>query len=325
MEILDRGYRFYTRHNDAGNVANVEAFFERFQEQAPIKRNQPFELEFYGKGAGIRLGVTAMPRRQPPEMMAADRRERVSRAIADVREAGAVLESIVPSAGTGGGRPPTVVMRAVNPDFHSPFDEKLYDWGLPPPVFPVPTPQPPGGGGGGTHHSAVRIELFLYGGTEPSPDHRRAADWADQRPQRRLQPHRQARRAHRLRLPQPRQPTSPSTVGLHPPITASRTQPGPTPLLTAKSRQTKSASSVQNCVLSIGSLLYKPRRNSPAGGQLQCGVVVDASADLVSALSALEDDAHRIDTRFPEVGAHADETGAGQGRRSRHRSETDSN
>jgi Phosphoesterase family len=167
MEILDRGYRFYTRHNDAGNVANVEAFFERFQEQAPIKRNQPFELEFYGKGAGIRLGVTAMPRRKPPTTMAAERRERVSRAIADVREAGAVLESIVPSAATGGGGAPTVVMRAVNPDFHSPFDEQLYDWGLAPPVFPDPTPQPPGGGGGGTYHSAVRIELFLYGGTEP--------------------------------------------------------------------------------------------------------------------------------------------------------------
>ena len=61
---------------------------------------------------------------------------------------------------------------------------------------------------------------------------------ADQRPHRGLQPHGQARRAHRVRLPRPRQPTPPRTVGLHPPITAGHTQSAPMPMLTAKSRKT---------------------------------------------------------------------------------------
>ena len=74
-----------------------------------------------------------------------------------------------------------------------------------------------------------------------SPDHRRPADRPDQRPHRGLQPHRQARRTHRVRLPQPRQPTPPRTVGLHPPITAGHTQPAPMPLLTAKSHKTASS------------------------------------------------------------------------------------
>ena len=170
MEILDRGYRFHTLHNEAGNIAHVDGFFERFQEQASIKRNQDYELEFYGKGAGIRLGVTAMPRRAVPTSMAAARRARVSRALADVSAATATLASMSPSnPGAPSGGTPSVVMRAINPDFHSPFDENWFDWGLEPPPFPTYPPLPPGGGGGGggTYHSAVRIKLFLYGGTEP--------------------------------------------------------------------------------------------------------------------------------------------------------------
>ena len=66
--------------------------------------------------------------------------------------------------------------------------------------------------------------------------HRRPADRLVQRPHRELQPHRQACRTHRLRLPPPAEPTPPSTVGLHSPITTSHIQPTPKPLPTAKSR-----------------------------------------------------------------------------------------
>src|SRR5258705_8523255 len=131
MEILDRGYRFHTLHNEAGNIAQGDGFFERFQEQAPIKRNQDYELEFYGKGSGIRLGVTAMPRRAVPTSMAAARRARVARALANVSAASAALASMSPpNTGTPSGGTPSVVMRAINPDFRSPFDENWFDWVL---------------------------------------------------------------------------------------------------------------------------------------------------------------------------------------------------
>ncbi len=45
-----------------------------------------------------------------------------------------------------------------------------------------------------------------------------------ERAQRGLQQDRKTRRPRRLRLPQPKKPTPPGTVGLHPPITASATQ-----------------------------------------------------------------------------------------------------
>ena len=75
MEIVDRGYRFKTIHNEDGNIAHVLGIFERFQKQAPIRRNQDYSLDFYGKGAGIRLGVMAYPRRSVPATIAAARRD----------------------------------------------------------------------------------------------------------------------------------------------------------------------------------------------------------------------------------------------------------
>jgi hypothetical protein len=90
----------------------------------------------------------------------------------------------------------------------------------------------------------LRYEIIAARGHQLRPHHRALAgtyhrrdpDRVDQRPHRGLQPHRQARRAHRVRLPQPREPTPPRTVGLHPPITAGHTQQALMPLLTAKSR-----------------------------------------------------------------------------------------
>ena len=53
----------------------------------------------------------------------------------------------------------------------------------------------------------------------------------------------------------PRQPTPPRTVGLHPPITASHTQPAPMPLLTTKSRESFPQKEVR----------IKPRTFHPVG------------------------------------------------------------
>ena len=74
MQITDRGYSFATIHNADGDIAHVEGRYQRYQTQAPIRRNQPFELEFYGRGAGLTIGVTAIPRRAVPAVMAAARR-----------------------------------------------------------------------------------------------------------------------------------------------------------------------------------------------------------------------------------------------------------
>ena len=79
--------------------------------------------------------------------------------------------------------------------------------------------------------SARRNDLNLAGANDP-----RHPDRPVQRPQRGLQPDRQTRRPHRIRLQNTRESTPPSTVGLHPPITASAIQhQTAAPLLTRKS------------------------------------------------------------------------------------------
>ena len=78
MEINDRGFSFKTFHEPAGNVAHVRATYRRFQTQAPIARTSKFEMEFFGRGAGMELGVMALPRRATPQAMSAVRRERAS-------------------------------------------------------------------------------------------------------------------------------------------------------------------------------------------------------------------------------------------------------
>lgn len=65
MEVLEHGFRFFTIHNADGNVAHVEGHYEREQTQAPIRRTQKFEMDFFGRGAGMVLGVHAPPRRHP--------------------------------------------------------------------------------------------------------------------------------------------------------------------------------------------------------------------------------------------------------------------
>lgn len=78
MNITDRGYSFATIHDEDGNIAHVRGVYRRFQTQAPIRANQPYELEFYGRGAGLTIGVTAIPRRAAPATMAALRRSSLS-------------------------------------------------------------------------------------------------------------------------------------------------------------------------------------------------------------------------------------------------------
>lgn len=170
MDITDRGYRFHTIHNDHGSTARVIGAFQRLQSQAPIRRNQDFELEFYGRGAGIQLFAATLARYAEPATMAAERRELITNALADVRAASDTLAALAPSSGPSSSPTPgqpSVVVRTVLPDFQSPFDERWIDWGMEPPTFPPIDPIPPGGGGGALLHSAVRIKLFTYGGTVP--------------------------------------------------------------------------------------------------------------------------------------------------------------
>lgn len=168
MEITDRGYRFLTLPDEDGNIAHVTGFFERFQKQAPIRRNQDFELDFYGKGAGIRLGARTPARYAVPATTAAARRARIASALANVSAASETLASLASSSSSpfSPGQP-SVVVRIVQPEFHSPFDENWLDWGLEVPPLPPFPPDGGGGGGGGTLHSAVRIKLFIYGANVP--------------------------------------------------------------------------------------------------------------------------------------------------------------
>ena len=184
MEVLEHGFRFFTIHNADGNVAHVEGHYEREQTQAPIRRTQKFEMDFFGRGAGMVLGVRAPPRRAAPQAMAAVRRERaLARPRAEVVSraptgAGASLAPAAPatrvaSLTTTGPEtpttPPGTLALTVGPEFHSPFDEDWIDWDLEPPTFPPPD-QPPGGGGGGgggTFHGSVLIELFILGADQP--------------------------------------------------------------------------------------------------------------------------------------------------------------
>jgi phospholipase C len=168
MEIKDRGYRFKTvPHEDPNlrNVAHVDGHYERFQKQAPIRKGQDFELEFYGRGGGMVLGVTAMPRRAAPSSMAALRRassESRSASVATVISPGSLAtDPLLPTAPAS----LSVIALEVGPEFHSPFDDDFFN----PVVNPLPLPPdgPGGGGGGGTYHSAVRIRLFMFGRTEP--------------------------------------------------------------------------------------------------------------------------------------------------------------
>jgi len=192
MNVRDRGFSFQTFHEPAGNVAHVRAAYRRFQTQAPIARTQKFEMEFFGRGAGMELGVMALPRRATPQAMSAVRRERaaavrtteaattaaITAASAPVltranRTAPAISAAPAASAPATSAPPTTTtpaisVRSAVQPDFQSPFDRDWIDWDLEPPDFPDPTDPPGGGGGGGgSFHSQVLIELFIFGADQP--------------------------------------------------------------------------------------------------------------------------------------------------------------
>jgi len=97
-------------------------------------------------------------------------------------------------------------------------------------LLAAPTPKrfadPPGDPHVGHHRGHVA-----------AADHRRHRNRVVQRPQRRPQPDRQTHRPYRLRVSQPDQPTTPDTMGLHPPHQAGAIQDqAATPLLILKSR-----------------------------------------------------------------------------------------
>jgi hypothetical protein len=170
LEVLDRGFVFCTHHTqDASNanLALVEGEYRRFQTQAPILRTQKFELEFFGRGAGMQLGVTARPRRVTPQATAADtRRGFAMTARSDVAATGAAITA-------------SPLPRTTQLDFGSRIDDAGIFTGatvtpLAPPTGPGgggTTGDPGGGGGGGggtnTLHGAVLIELFIFGANQP--------------------------------------------------------------------------------------------------------------------------------------------------------------
>jgi phospholipase C len=185
MEVVDRGYHFRTFHDVDGSGVHVRAQYRRFQTQAPIRRTQKFEMDFFGRGAGMVLGVVALPRVAPPAALIAARRERNRVAPTAVAVPGvvAIARSAAPAVSVRAARTAAsaatanpageIVARVgrstVQPDFDSPFDDDWLDWGLEPPTLPDPTDPPGGGGGGGGGFfgSAVLIELFILGGSEP--------------------------------------------------------------------------------------------------------------------------------------------------------------
>lgn len=170
MEIKENGYTFRTKHNEDGNIAHVDGYYARFQQQAPIRSNQDFELDFYGLGASIVLGVTALPRRATPATLAAIQRRNPGTPQGTATTTNATqLVSLptnpsLPTSPPSNSSPSTVTL-TVDPGFHDPFDHDWCDWCLDPPSFPPPNP-PGGGGGGDTYHSAVRIQLFILGTNE---------------------------------------------------------------------------------------------------------------------------------------------------------------
>ena len=173
MEVLEHGYRFFTLHNEDGNVAHIDAHWERFQTQAPILPRQPFGLDFYGKGSSIELLFTTLPRRAAPERMAGMLRSRTRTPLPAVAPSVSLISNSIFISRTSPEPPPPAppdTLARVNPVFDSPFDIDFLDgWGLDPLPFP-PVDQPPGGGGGGgggLFHSAVRVELFLFGSDRP--------------------------------------------------------------------------------------------------------------------------------------------------------------
>lgn len=194
MLIVDRGFNFQTFHTPQGDRAHVRARYSRAQTQAPIARSQKFEMEFYGRGAGMVLGVQALPRRASPQSMRTIRRERdavvrsreipttapltaATTAAIATRAASISARNLPTGIATAdaGSVTPTAPSPAssarfsVGPDFHSAFDHDWMDWGLEPPTFPDPgiPPGGGGGGGGGLLQSQVLIELFLYGADQP--------------------------------------------------------------------------------------------------------------------------------------------------------------
>ena len=172
MEVNEHGYHFFTLHQEDGNVAHIDAHWERFQTQAPILPRQPFGLDFYGKGSSIELLFTTLPRHAAPEQRAAIQRRRTRLPVSVEAPTAALISNslrISSAPPAPAGPPPGSVARTINPEFHSPFDIDFLDgWGLDPlPFPPIGPPGGGGGGGGGLFHSAVRVELFLLGSDQP--------------------------------------------------------------------------------------------------------------------------------------------------------------
>jgi len=94
----------------------------------------------------------------------------------------------------------------------------------------------------------------------------RAVDGETERPLRGLQPARETRRPQRLRLPQPHQPTSPDTLGLHPPTPAGRSHHHRAARSSAMSPQLTRRHRISSAAHATGSQLETAMRCPPASG-----------------------------------------------------------
>ena len=130
MEVNEHGYRFFTLHQEDGNVAHIDAHWKRFQTQAPILPRQPFGLDFYGKGSSIELEFTTLPRHAAPEQRAAIQRRRTGLPVPiEAPSVGFISNSLrISRTSPEPPRPvPDSIARTVQPEFHSPFDIDFLD------------------------------------------------------------------------------------------------------------------------------------------------------------------------------------------------------
>ena len=120
MEVNEQGYRFFTLHQEDGNVAHIDAHWERFQTQAPILPRQPFGLDFYGKGSSIELLFTTLPRHAAPEQRAAMQRRRTRLPVSVEAPSVGLISNSLRISRTSPEPPspvPDVVARTINPEF----------------------------------------------------------------------------------------------------------------------------------------------------------------------------------------------------------------
>ena len=189
MEVSDRGFSFKTQHSEDPanpNLANVDATYRRTQTQAAIRRTQPFELEFFGRGLGMELGVRATPRRATPQALVSLNRAATGNIAPTLRASVSAAVTARATTASVASAAPAVIAPSRSTNVPTPVGAAPRG----PVVEAIPLDTRPntggigttggindggfggggGGGGGGaqnTFHSSVLIELFIFGADQP--------------------------------------------------------------------------------------------------------------------------------------------------------------